>query len=181
MKELEWKQVGVYVGIPVLTVLLMVVKWGKLYSAELILRGILTVFGYVAAVGDLRDKRVPNRLVGAMLGVWILVIVPHLFFQTERTLALTLSGAVGFLLAGIVFLLVYLISRKGLGGGDVKLMAVSGLYLGLNGVLPTMLYGSVLAAVAGCVLILTKRIGPKDSIPLVPFLYAGMLLTMFIR
>ena len=181
MKELEWKQVVPYVGIPILAVLLVFVKWRRIDSAELMLRGILTVFGYVAAVGDLRNKRVPNRLIGAMLGVWVLVIVPHLFFQTERTLALALSGVVGFLLAGIVFLLVYLISRKGLGGGDVKLMAVSGLYLGLNGVLPTMLYGSVLAAVTGCFLIIAKKIGPKDSIPLVPFLYAGMLLTMFIR
>ena len=44
-----------------------------------------------------------------------------------------------------------------------------------------MLYGSVLAAVAGLLLILGKKITPKDAIPLVPFLYIGMLLTLLIR
>ena len=74
-----------------------------------------------------------------------------------------------------------MVSRKGLGGGDVKLMAVSGLYLGAGSVLPAMLYGSVLAAVTAGVLIALKKIGRKDAIPLVPFLYAGMLITVFIQ
>ena len=128
-----------------------------------------------------RSKRVPNKLVGAMAAAWILVIVPQLFFQTEKALAIMLSGLIGFVMAGLLFLVVYLISRKGLGGGDVKLMAAAGLYLGVNGVLPAMLYGSVLASVFALVLILAKKIGRKDAIPLVPFLYVGMLLTMFLQ
>ena len=60
-------------------------------------------------------------------------------------------------------------------------MAVAGLYLGFGGVLPAMLYGSVLSALTALVLIALKKIKPRDSIPLVPFLYVGMMLTMFIR
>ena len=63
----------------------------------------------------------------------------------------------------------------------MKLMAVSGLYLGADGVLPAMLYGSVLSALAAILLILCKKIERKDTIPLVPFLYAGMLVTVFIQ
>ena len=116
-----------------------------------------------------------------MLGAWVLLLTPQLFFRTQQAIDWALNGGLGLLLGGAVFLTVYLISRKGLGGGDVKLMAVSGLYLGLDGVLPAMLYGSVLAAVAGLLLILGKKITPKDAIPLVPFLYIGMLLTLLIR
>ena len=57
-------------------------------------------------------------------------------------------------------------------------MAVSGLYLGVD-VLPTMLYGSVLSAAAGLCLLLAKKLGRRDTIPLAPFLYAGMLAVIF--
>lgn len=170
-----------YGGLPVLCCALLLLKWRELSPAALLLRELLVVFGYLAALSDLRKRVVPNRLAALMLGAWALVIVPQLFLRTEDGLRLLLSGAVGALLAGVVFLTVYLVSRRGLGGGDVKLMAASGLYLGFNGVLPAMLYGSVLAALAALALILLKKIKPKDAIPLAPFLYVGMLLTMLIR
>ena len=78
----------------------------------------------------------------------------------------------------MLFLAVYLVSRKGLGGGDVKFMAASGLYLGVD-VLPAMFYGSVLSAAAGLGLLLAKKIGRRDAIPLAPFLFAGILIVLF--
>ena len=177
----EWKKWLPYSGMLLLGTVLAIVQWNRLDKVELLLRLLLTGFGYVAAIQDMKEKRVPNRLVTAMLGGWVLVMMPSLFMRTEESLFLLFSGVVGFLLAGFIFLTVYLVSRKGLGGGDVKLMAVSGLYLGFNGVLPAMLYGSVLAALVSLTLIVMKKITPKDSIPLVPFLYVGMMLTILIR
>ena len=116
-----------------------------------------------------------------MMGGWVLIMVPQMFFVTEEALGTKADGLAGFLKGGLIFWLVYAISRGGLGGGDVKLAATSGLYLGLDGVLSMMLYGSVLAASTGVVLILLKKIKPKDQIPLVPFLYVGILLTVFVR
>jgi len=171
----------VYLGIPLLATLLLIVKWGKIDNYLLLQRELLIVFGYIASLTDIRSKRVPNKLVSVMTAAWILAIVPQLFFQTEKALAIMFSGLIGFVMAGLLFLVVYLVSRKGLGGGDVKLMAVAGLYLGFNGVLPSMLYGSILASIFAVILILAKKIGRKDAIPLVPFLYIGMLLTMFFQ
>ena len=110
-----------------------------------------------------------------------MILVPQLFIHPETGLSLLLSGAVGALFAGVVFLTVYFVSRRGLGGGDVKLMTVFGLYLGLDSVVPAMLYGTLLAAAAGGILILLKKVGPKDAIPLVPFLYIGVVLTVLTR
>ena len=86
-----------------------------------------------------------------------------------------MGGAIG----GGVFLLVYIISRHGLGAGDVKFMAIAGLYLGMNLVMSSMLIGSILSAITGIVLLCMKKISKKDEIPLVPFLYMGILLTIF--
>ncbi|MBR2131659.1 MAG: prepilin peptidase [Oscillospiraceae bacterium] len=180
MSTWNWKRHLPYVGvlIPVLTVLLL--QWGQLEAFEMLVCQLLVLFGYFAMLYDLREKRVPNRLIGMMLGAWILIVVPQLFYQTESTLLFLLEGIVGFLIGGVLFLVVYVVSRKGLGGGDVKLMAVSGLYLGVDGILPTMLYGSVLASIYGISLLLLKKIDKGDSIPLVPFLYIGMLLTILV-
>ena len=180
MNKINPRNILIYLGVvpPILTVVLA--QWGKTDAFHMLVWQMLVVFGYAATVYDIREKRVPNQLIGFMMGAWILSIVPQLFFQTEMTIRFLLRGVWGFLIGGLVFLVVYLVSRKGLGGGDVKLMAVSGLYLGIDGVLPAMLYGSVLAALTGIILILIKKIGKNDAIALVPFLYVGMILTMVI-
>ena len=169
-----------YIGLPVLAILLLVLRWETENPVRLLLYEVLLVFGYVAAVGDLREMRIPNRLVGTMLGAWVLVMVPQLFLRTEVAIATAFSALVGALMSGVLLLVVYLVSRKGLGGGDVKFMAAAGLYLGADGVLPAMLYGAMLSALVGLCLVLGKKIGMRDAIPLAPFLYLGMLIVMLI-
>ena len=176
-----WNRLRPYAGLPVVTVLFLLLRWSLAGPAVVLLREVLLVLGYAAAVKDFREQTVPNRLVLAMLGAWCMILVPQLFIHPETGLSLLLSGAVGALFAGVVFLTVYFVSRRGLGGGDVKLMTVFGLYLGLDSVVPAMLYGTLLAAAAGGILILLKKVGPKDAIPLVPFLYIGVVLTVLTR
>lgn len=181
MNAQYWKGRVIWAALPVFAVTLILLKWRWTDTFSLLLQEILVVFGYIAAVGDIREHLVPNRLILAMVGVWWLAITPQLFMRTDETIPLVISGAVGALLAGILFVTVYIVSRHGLGGGDVKFMTVAGFYLGAQGVLPTMLMGSILAAVVGLFLIATKRIDRKGAIALIPFLYIGALMTMFFR
>lgn len=181
MEGSTWNKLRPYVGLPVVTVLFMLLRWSLVSPAVLLLREMLLILGYAAAVKDFREQTVPNRMVLAMLGAWCVILVPQLFIQPEIGLSLLFAGAVGALFAGVVFLTVYFVSRRGLGGGDVKIMTVFGLYLGLDGVVPAMLYGTLLAAIAGGALILMKKAGPKDAIPLVPFLYIGVILAVLTR
>lgn len=179
MRELSWRKALPYLGIPVLLLALFLLRGWRTEPLQLLMWGALITFGYLAAMGDFLNKRVPNRLVGWMAAAWALIMMPQLFFRTEEALRFLISGGLGFLMGGGLFLLVYFVSRGGLGGGDVKLMAAAGLYLGFQDVLQVMLYGSILAALTGGGLILMKKIDRKDAIPLVPFLYAGILLTVF--
>lgn len=181
MKRDDWNRLLPYAGLPAAAVLYLILHWNRISPAILLLREVLLVLGYFAAVKDAREQTVPNRLVLTMLGAWCMILVPQLFVQPETGLSLLLTGGVGAIFAGAVFLTVYFVSRRGLGGGDVKLMTVFGLYLGLDGVVPAMLYGTLLAAVAGGILILLKKVGPKDAIPLVPFLYLGVVATVLTR
>lgn len=72
--------------------------------------------------------------------------------------------------------------REGLGFGDVKLMAMIGAFLGLEGALGTLLAGSVLGSVVGLAFILAAR---KDAasyeLPFGSFLAIAGLLNGFYR
>jgi len=168
-----------YVHLPILFIAL------HFWSRELDLHGlllnyVLLFFGWVVAFHDYRHKKIPNSYVLSFFAVWVLITVPRLFADIDGTLLLLWDSTLGAVLSFVLFILVYIISRKGIGGGDVKFMTVAGLYLGLNGVLPAILYASVLTAITGGVLILSKRIGRKDSLPFAPFLYVSFIIVVFL-
>jgi len=73
---------------------------------------------------------------------------------------------------------VMLVSRGGVGGGDVKLMFCLGFLLGYKLVLFAFLVGIVLAAIVSIVLVLAFGKNGKYAIPLVPFLAVGALVAM---
>lgn len=181
MTKLCRREIATYALLPVI---LFGAYWfgaDQLEPFQLLLRMILLIFGYLASVGDIRKRLVPNRLVLTMLGAWVLVMIPQLFLHIRETVPLLINSLIGAVLGGAVFLTVYLLSRGGLGGGDVKFMTAAGLYLGLNGVLPVMLVGSVLAAVSGLFLIAIKKLNRKGAIALIPFLYVGIVLVVLFR
>ena len=175
------KQILPYMGIPVIMVALLVIYTGKADVFTLLQKELIIVFGYIAAINDLKTMRIQNGFILLMIAAWAIIMAPMLFLNTDAAISLLKDSAFGAAIGGGLFLFTYLISRKGLGGGDVKLMACTGLYLGFTGTVTVMLFGTVLAALTGLVLILLKKIGRKDKIPLAPFLYIGILITAFLR
>lgn len=78
-----------------------------------------------------------------------------------------------------LFYAVALLSRGGMGGGDIKLMAMIGALLGWKAVLLTTFLGSLAGSVAGVFLMVFRGKGRKTRIPFGPFLALGALLTLF--
>jgi len=63
--------------------------------------------------------------------------------------------------------------REGMGGGDIKLLAMIGAFLGWRGVLVTLIIGSLTGAVVGTGLIVARRTESRIPIPFGPFLALG--------
>jgi len=181
MKAMKLKQNLPFAGMPIIIAALLIINAGEADAFALLMLSLMLAFGYAAAVIDVKLSPIPNKLVLAMLAAWVLAMTPKLFLDTDGAVALLLDSAAGFAVGGGLFLLIYLISQKGLGGGDVKFMAGAGLYLGFSGTVASMLYGTVLAALTGLILMLLRKIGRKDTMPLAPFLYTGMLITVFLQ
>ena len=170
-----------YSGLPIILAAMLLLRFRDLEAYDLLRLGLVVIFGYVAALSDLKSKRIPNSLILIMLMAWPVIIIPGLFLDIDAAVGNLVDSALGFAIGGGLFLIVYLVSRKGIGGGDVKFMAVAGLYLGFDRTLPAILYGTILAALTGLALIACKKISRKDKIPLAPFLYAGILVTVLLQ
>jgi len=89
------------------------------------------------------------------------------------------SSLIGLVAGGGSFYLIAILSRGGMGGGDVKMMAMVGAFMGWKGVFLTTLLGSLTGSLVGIALMLFKGKGRKTKIPFGPFLAMGSLVTLF--
>ena len=64
------------------------------------------------------------------------------------------------------------------GGGDIKLMAAAGLFLGWQNTLLAMFFGIVFGGMYGIYLLAAKKAGKKDHFAFGPFLCAGIVIAM---
>ncbi|MCL5023818.1 MAG: prepilin peptidase [Nitrospirae bacterium] len=98
----------------------------------------------------------------------------------DGTAALGFSQALfGLLSGGLLFYLIAVLSRGGMGGGDIKMMAMVGAFLGWKAILLTTFAGSLLGSVIGVFLMIFKGKGRKTKIPFGPFLAAGAVVSLF--
>jgi len=116
----------------------------------------------------------------------------HLFFVLLPSYGsgILLDRAAGFLLGGGLFFLIAVVSRGGMGGGDIKLAAALGLWFGWKELLLLVFAAFVLGALVSVLLLLTHIKGRKEGIPFGPFLalsaylvslYGSELLNWYIR
>jgi len=73
----------------------------------------------------------------------------------------------------------YLFGKEGMGGGDIKLLAMIGAFLGWKPALLTIMIGSLLGSIIGISLMAARIIKRDEYIPFGPFLVVGAVLSMF--
>lgn len=134
---------------------------------------------WFCAVADYEKKIIPNYFLLIMLIFWASIIVSEIIFlaaQGEEFLPLLIGSAIGGLTGGLLFLIVMLLSRGGMGMGDVKLVAVLGLYFGFEGLLSVLIYSMLCAFLYGLTMIITKKAGLKTKVAMAPFFFVGTIL-----
>jgi leader peptidase (prepilin peptidase)/N-methyltransferase len=121
---------------------------------------------------DLEVGLIPNRFV---LIIFIWVLLWQLFYPGLSPL----SALLGFIVGAGLFFIIVLLSRGGMGGGDVKLMAVLGLAAGWPDVLIVMVLAFVLGAVTGAGLLISRKKTRRDALAFAPFLMLAFILVSF--
>ena len=155
-----------------LYVLVVALKWGDVLQMTLGL--VLVTFLVPIAVIDIDLKIIPNKLTApaAVLAVALGAVLEPSYLPEQ------LAAGAGAL---IFFLLPTLVHSKGRGMGDVKLVAVLGLYLG-RAVAPAIFIALILGVVVGAAVIAAKGVsdGRRTKVPFGPFLAIGGVAAMLV-
>ena len=149
-------------------------------TAALILDAVLTSGMTVLAWIDLRRKIVPNKFLAVLLILWGTLVGGSVIINPAQGMEMLFRGIAGAVISGGVFLLTYLLTHKQVGGGDVKLAFLMGLYLTGQRIIGAIFYGAVLSSLFALIMLGAKKIKWKDGIPMVPFLYIGTLIVLLI-
>ena len=162
-------------GITALSSLFLIIKFGPSLSY-------LVYFAFVSAlivitVIDLYHQIIPDviSLPGIGVGLLVSLIIPQITFSNSL-IGVLLGGGSLFLVATLYQ---WLFKREGMGGGDVKLLAMIGAFLGWKAVILTILLSSLIGSVTGITIMVLKGKNFKYAIPFGPFLSLGAVISLF--
>lgn len=169
--------------IPLILDLLIDASLAQAMAGVLLLIGgaAFAICGLALSLIDLREHRLPNRIIYPWTGFTLaLLVLVSLLLQDILGLARGLAAGLAW---GIGFLLIRVISRTWLGMGDMKLAVVLGLYSGYLGwevlasaVVLTFLLGGLLSLG----LLITRRASAGTHIPFGPFMVVGTAIALII-
>jgi len=145
----------------------------------------LPAFLFLCAAGlllsriDLQHKLLPNRIVLPTLGIGLVLLL--LDAGMNQRWGNLLVAAIGCAATFVIYLILALISPRGMGMGDVKLSAPLGLYLGylsIGHLILGIALGFIVGAVTSVLLVTSGLAGRKTSVPFGPSMFLGCVLTV---
>jgi leader peptidase (prepilin peptidase)/N-methyltransferase len=126
----------------------------------------------IVTVSDLYYKIVPDKI----LLIFLPVIFTLRMFSEMIWWHSLLGGVVGFGFMYLVSLYGKIrFKKEALGGGDIKLYFLIGLFLGINTVIISIMFAAILGIIYS--IIFRKR---KGYLPFVPFIFGGSLIAYFV-
>lgn len=167
-----------YPSMELLTALLFLGFWWHTGGVvlEFIIDVVLVTALLIAVAIDLEHRLLPDRITVPLLGFgFIASLIPGGLSPLESLIGTVVGGGSMYAIA-VVGDAVY--KRETMGGGDIKLAAAVGAFMGWRMLLVALFMAFVLGAVGGLIYL---ALGGKDkTIPFGPFMAAGALLALVI-
>ncbi len=147
-------------------------------AATCIFAAMLVVISFI----DLEFTIIPNKIVYPGLIIGLLFAIGMAVVQKD--MGLLLSRLLGFAIGGVVILFIVIVGsaifrKQAMGIGDVKLMAMIGIFLGpWPHLVMTLLAASIFGTIVGIILMMARKKKMDSAIPFGPFLAIGALLSL---
>jgi leader peptidase (prepilin peptidase)/N-methyltransferase len=156
--------------------LLLLLKFGLSfkYLSSFIFTCALIVITFI----DLRHQIIPDVI--SLPGIPVFFLLAVFFMDVpiwEAVLGILIGG--GSLFA-IAFLYEIITKREGMGGGDIKLLAMLGAFLGWKSMFFILFASSLLGAVVGVSAMIMKGQDMKYAVPFGPFLSIAAVAYLFV-
>lgn len=150
--------------------LLCVFKYGYSVTA-------LTVFAFlsvltVVAFLDIDTMEIED-------GCWIAVVILSMVSVFTMPGLHIWERLIGAVCVSVPMLVLTIVIPGAFGGGDIKLMAACGLFLGWKLTLVSMALAILIGGLYGCYVLAAKKLERKDHFAFGPFLCMGMVLGLF--
>ena len=136
---------------------------------------------------DIDTMTLPNSLTqsGLVVGLIYQASLAFINIGDRTSLASHLVFGIGGAVLGIWLLDImriagrFFLQKEAMGGGDPKLAAMIGMWLGWQNVLLTILLASAIGTLVGAIAMLTNKLGKQQPIPFGPFLALGGTISLF--
>lgn len=138
------------------------------WTSELFVAWTLISLFMIIFVSDITYMLIPDKILLVFAGIFLLerILIPLSPWWDSL-----LGAAIGFTL----LLLIAIVSKGGMGGGDIKLFAVVGFVVGTKVMLLSFFLATLFGAVFGIIGLLFKFVKRGKPIPFGPFIAAGTL------
>lgn len=132
-----------------------------------------------AACVDLREHRIPNIFPTIMALSGIFCLAYMYFGDIDGAMSYILSSLVGAVLCAVSMLIIYALTKGGIGMGDIKLLCSLALLGGANALAGCACFGSITCGVLTLILVATKKKSIKeDALPFAPFAFIGFVISI---
>lgn len=155
---------------------------GLAFIAAFIFVAALIVISFI----DLDVRIVPDMisLPGIAAGLLFSLAAKYLFTDPSAVIPTPLSALIGILAGGgFLYAVAWIYERAtgvdGMGGGDIKLLAMIGAFLGWPSIPFTIFLASLVGSVVGLGVMLATGAGRRLALPFAPFLCLGATLHLF--
>ncbi|HQP52100.1 MAG TPA: prepilin peptidase [Syntrophorhabdaceae bacterium] len=167
-----------YPTVEFITALLFLLLYKKTgLNIELLVLMLFVAVLIVISLIDFEFKIIPDILsLGGLVIGFMLSFTRPFFGLLDSLYGILLGGGVLF---AIAYLYQLCAKREGLGGGDIKLLGMIGSFIGIKGVLFSLISGSLVGTIVGIPLMLIKGQDTKYGIPFGPFLSFGAIVYIF--
>ena len=167
-----------YPLVELLTMLLMVAcVWRFGFGWQGFGAMVFTTFLIALSGIDLRTQLLPDQLTLPLMWLGLIASADNLYFGAKPAL---LGAVAGYLsLWSVWWLFKQITGKEGMGHGDFKLLAAIGAWVGLSGVLPTILLSSLVGAILGSIWLAMKGRDRATPIPFGPYLAVAGWVTFF--
>jgi len=126
---------------------------------------------------DLRTQLLPDQLTLPLMWLGLVASIDSLFLTPKQAMV---GAMVGYLsLWSVWWLFKQLTGKEGMGHGDFKLLAALGAWVGLKGIIPTILLSSLVGAIVGSIWLAAKGRDRATPIPFGPYLAAAGWIVFF--
>jgi len=126
---------------------------------------------------DLRTRLLPDQLTLPLMWLGLIACIENLYIGQKSALLGVMAGY--FSLWSVYWLFKQLTGKEGMGHGDFKLLAALGAWVGLKGILPTILVSSLTGAIVGSIWLAAKGRDRATPIPFGPYLAFAGWITFF--